>query len=73
MSFKNYHQILEYILHLFFCNLNQLQQDNVYAVHQFANSWIDTSDRGLVFKLCKKYALMGAYHKIERIIRKLKS
>lgn len=57
----------------FFCNLNQLQQDNVYAVHQFANSWIDTSDRGLVFKLCKKYALMGAYHKIERIIRKLKS
>lgn len=56
----------------FFCNLNQPKNRNVYAIHQFANSWIDNSHRGFFFQFCKKYDQMNLYHRFESIIKKFK-
>lgn len=40
---------------------------NLYAIHQNAGSWIDYSDRGWLFRFCKKHDLMNIYHWIETI------
>lgn len=50
---------------------NTLHPDNsdaegLYAIHQNAGSWIDYSDRGWLFRFCKKHDLMDFYHRIER-------
>ena len=50
---------------------NTLHQDTsnvneLYAIHQNAGSWIDYSNRGWLFRFCKKHDLMDLYHRIER-------
>lgn len=54
---------------------NTLCQDasnpnNLYAIHQNAGSWIDYSDRGWLYRLCRKHDAMDLYHRIERIRKK---
>lgn len=43
--------------------------DGIYAIHQNAGSWIDFSDRGWLFRFCKKNGLMRMYHLMERVVR----
>lgn len=50
---------------------NTLHQDNtnsdrIYAIHQNLGSWIDYSNRGGLFRFCKKYNLMNIYHWLEK-------
>ena len=44
-----------------------INYNTIYAVHQNVGSWIDYSERGLIFKFCKRYNLMDFYHLIEKI------
>ena len=44
-------------------------KNDVYAIHHNAGSWIDYSDRGILFNFCRKYDLMGLYKKIEKRLR----
>ncbi|MBO7489147.1 MAG: mannosyltransferase [Bacteroidales bacterium] len=51
---------------------NTLHQDTsnvneLYAIHQNAGSWIDHSDRGWLFRICKKYDYMSFYHWLEQL------
>lgn len=51
---------------------NTLHQDisnpnELYAIHQNNGSWIDYSNRGWLFRLCKKYDMINLYHKLEKI------
>ena len=39
--------------------------DGIYAIHQNAGSWIDYSNRGRLFRFCKKNNLMNLYRFIE--------
>ena len=48
-------------LHKDTSNVNEL-----HAIHQNAGSWIDYSNRGWLFRFCKKHDLMDLYHRIER-------
>ena len=41
--------------------------NGIYAIHQNSGSWIDYSDRGWLFRFCKKHDLMNIYHWIETI------
>lgn len=41
--------------------------DGLYAIHQNAGSWIDYSNRGWLFRFCKKHNLMNIYNFIEKI------
>ncbi|MBP5326500.1 MAG: hypothetical protein J6Y98_01135 [Bacteroidales bacterium] len=40
--------------------------DLLFAIHQNAGSWIDYSNRGWLFRFCKKHDLMDLYHRLER-------
>lgn len=42
--------------------------DSIYAIHQNAGSWIDYSNRGWLFRFCKKHDKLNLYHRIEQII-----
>lgn len=51
---------------------NTLHQDTtdvneLYAIHQNAGSWIDYSDRGWLFRFCKRHNLMGLYCRLEQM------
>lgn len=53
---------------------NTLHQDTsnpaeLYAIHQNNGSWIDYSNRGWLFKLCKKNDMINLYHTIEKIFK----
>lgn len=41
--------------------------DGLYAIHQNVGSWIDYSDRGWLFRFCRKNNLLNLYHRIERL------
>ncbi len=41
--------------------------DGIYAIHQNAGSWIDYSNRGWLFRFCKKHDLLNLYRRFERI------
>ena len=72
----NHNQSLKYDIQIYstdvFANTllkDKKKQNIVYAVHQNVGSWIDYSERGFLFKLCKRYNLMNFYQKIENIIK----
>ena len=44
-----------------------INPNSIYAIHQNAGSWIDYSDRGWLFKFCKKHEMMRLYHWIETL------
>lgn len=51
---------------------NTLYQDSTkrndfFAIHQNYGSWIDYSNRGWLFHLCRKFDIMKIYHIIEQI------
>lgn len=41
--------------------------DGLYAIHQNVGSWIDYSERGWLFRFCRKYNLLDFYHRLERL------
>lgn len=45
----------------------ETNSDEIYAIHQNAGSWIEYSDRGWLFRFCKKNNLMYLYHWLEKI------
>ena len=45
---------------------NTTNPNTIYAIHQNAGSWIDYSERGWLFRFCKKHDLMRLYHWIEK-------
>jgi hypothetical protein len=51
-----------------FCNILRMDKKHVYAIHRYANGWIQFTHRGWLFHLCKKYDLMEAYRLFEKII-----
>lgn len=45
-------------------------KETLLAIHQNAGSWIDYSNRGWLFRLCRKHGLMGLYTVFENVIKK---
>lgn len=45
-------------------------KETLLAIHQNAGSWIDYSDRGLLFKFCRRNGLMKQYSCLERFFRR---
>lgn len=68
-EFQNLTQIVIYPTSYFTNTLipNSTKSDSIYAIHQNAGSWIDYSDRGWLFRFCKKHDLTHLYHFIENI------
>lgn len=48
-------------------NPDNSNPDRIYAIHQNLGSWIDYSNRGWLFRFCKKHDLTHLYHFIENI------
>lgn len=42
-------------------------RDTLLAIHQNAGSWIDYSDRGWLYRFCRKHDLMSLYSALETI------
>lgn len=68
-EFQKLHKIVIYPTSFFTNTLipNTTNPHSIYAIHQNAGSWIDYSNRGWLFRICKKYDLMQFYHIIETI------
>lgn len=54
-----------------FCNslIANKETQGAFVIHKNLGSWIDYSNRGLFFNLCRKYDMMDIYHIIERITK----
>ncbi len=46
------------------------KEDEIYAIHQNAGSWIDYQDRGWLFNYCRKHNLMSFYHRLENFLNR---
>ena len=49
---------------------NYIKGSDVYTIHYFDGSWCDVKNRGMLYKLARKYDLMQAYRKIEQVLSK---
>lgn len=55
----------------YFCNISNTVKDGVtYSLHHFDGSWVDYSNRGLLYRLCRKYDMVHVYKKIEKLLRR---
>lgn len=43
-----------------------IDSKKIYAVHQNAGSWIDYSNRGWLYRFCRKHDLMNFYNMLEK-------
>lgn len=48
-------------------HLDTSNPEAIYAIHQNAGSWIDYTDRGWLFRFCRKCDMMKLYHWIEKL------
>jgi len=64
---QHYSNMTIYPTSVFTNTLHPDSSNNIYAIHQNAGSWIDYSDRGWLFRICKKYDFMQLYHIIESL------
>lgn len=46
------------------------KEEEIYAIHQNAGSWIDYQGRGWLFNYCRKHNLMNLYHRLENILNR---
>lgn len=44
-----------------------------FAIHQNAGSWIDYSNRGWLFRFCKRYGLTKSYKSIENALKRFRN
>lgn len=56
-----------YDTHFFSNKENYIKGADVYTIHHFDGSWCDDKNRGLLYKLARKYDLMHIYRKVEHI------
>ena len=49
---------------------NYIKGSDVYTIHYFDGSWCDVKNRGMLYKLARKYDFMQAYRKIEQVLSK---
>lgn len=53
----------------YFANIeNHKKGDNIYTLHHFDGSWTDQSQRGIIYKIARKYDLMEIYRRLEKIL-----
>lgn len=45
-------------------------RETLLAIHQNAGSWIDYSDRGWLYRICRKNSMMGLYSALERLFNR---
>lgn len=43
-------------------------KETLLAIHQNAGSWIDYSDRGWLYRFCRKHDMMGLYTGLEKLL-----
>lgn len=52
----------------FFCNIsNPVRKGYTYSLHHFDGSWVDYSDRGFLYRFCRKHDLLHIYKWLEKI------
>lgn len=57
----------------YFCNIsNPIKKGTLYSLHHFDGSWVDYSNRGFLYRFCRKHDLIHLYKGVERTLNKLK-
>lgn len=58
----------------FFTNVTEYRdrKDSIYSLHHFDGSWVDKSNRGFIYKFCRRYDLMRFYNYAERVFQRYK-
>lgn len=72
-EYRNEHQRLSNGVNIFptpyFCNTsNKIENGVTFSLHHFDGSWVDYSDRGFLFRFCKKHDLSHIYKHLENLL-----
>lgn len=54
----------------YFCNISNHANSGIYSLHHFDGSWVDYSNRGVLYRFCRKHDLLHIYKWVEQIFSK---